>query len=246
MVHYHPGNSCDKCLEGGDHLTAVAQKTSLAATAANFAMYCSGVANVQTWGSPLMRHPRNEPFPEPLRTGSAAVLHIAATDNAFAAILEDGTVAAWGDHCYGGDCRQVEQQLFDVQIEGAEAAFAAIQHGHVVTWGAPHGGGDSRSVQHALLGVREIRSTTLATLGVSCQKFGDQFAKFYFKNLMQNYGRRIKPWQPKTCDRLQFKASFGAPSLQLGRAELTLAPGSGDGFTPVHVGAFKVKVWLTQ
>ena len=151
-------------LAGGEHLTVVAQKTSLAATAARFAMYCSGVAYVDTWGSAHMSRPGNEPFPEPLRNGTMAVLHISATDNAFAAILEDGTVVAWGDRSCGGDCSKVAWELVNVQqIEGAEAAFAAIQQdGHVVTWGAPHGGGNSRGVQNALVGVRAIRSTTLA------------------------------------------------------------------------------------
>ena len=79
-------------------------------------------------------------------------------------ILEDGTVVAWGDRSCGGDCSKVAWELVNVQqIEGAEAAFAAIQQdGHVVTWGAPHGGGNSRGVQNALVGVRAIRSTTLA------------------------------------------------------------------------------------
>ena len=137
-------------LEGGEHLTAVVQKTSLAATTAAR----SGVANVQTWGSQLIQRPENEPFPEVLRTGRA--------DNAFAAILEDGTVAAWGDPSCGGDCNREEWQL----MCGAEAAFAIQQDGHVLTWGAPHRDGDSRSVQNALVGVREIRSTTLAFAAV--------------------------------------------------------------------------------
>eukprot|EP00435_Cladocopium_sp_Y103_P031528 s2813_g8.t1 len=97
----------------GEHLTAVAQKTSLAATAANLAMYSTGAANVQCWGSTLLLRPGNEQFPETLRRGSAVVLHITATDHAFAAILEDGTVVAWGERCYGGKCSEVKSQLTD-------------------------------------------------------------------------------------------------------------------------------------
>ena len=33
---------------------------------------------------------------------------------AFAALLLDGSVCAWGDPAFGGDCQQVREQLVDV------------------------------------------------------------------------------------------------------------------------------------
>ena len=61
----------------------------------------------------------------------------AAMDSAFAAILADGSVVAWGDAYHGGDSSAVRDQLKDVQqIHATGRAFAAIlADGSVVTWG---------------------------------------------------------------------------------------------------------------
>ena len=78
---------------------------------------------------------------------------VQATHNAFAAILEDGSVVTWGDPDDGGDSSAVQDQLKSVrQVQATYAAFAAIlEDGSVVTWGHPGcGGGDSSAVQDQL------------------------------------------------------------------------------------------------
>ena len=62
----------------------------------------------------------------------------ASSDNAFAAILGDGSVVTWGLAGFGGDSRAVQGQLKNVQqIQANGGAFAAILgDGSVVTWGA--------------------------------------------------------------------------------------------------------------
>ena len=55
------------------------------------------------------------------------VEQIQATNSAFAAILQDGSVVAWGDQYWGGDSSAVQDQLKGVQkIQATDTAFAAI------------------------------------------------------------------------------------------------------------------------
>ena len=77
---------------------------------------------------------------------------IQATQRAFAAILADGSVVAWGLAEAGGDSSAVREQLRGVkQIQATWGAFAAIlADGSVVTWGAAESGGDSSGVQNVL------------------------------------------------------------------------------------------------
>ncbi|CAJ1453911.1 unnamed protein product [Effrenium voratum] len=79
------------------------------------------------------------------------VQEIQANMEAFAAILQDGSVVTWGEPGggRGGDSRLVREQLVRVrQIQASEQAFAAILHdGSVVTWGDSGYGGDSSQVQ---------------------------------------------------------------------------------------------------
>ena len=72
------------------------------------------------------------------------MLQIQATYGAFAAILEDGSVVAWG-WAHSGDSSAIQDELKGVQqIQGTGDAFAAIlEDGSVVTWGCPDSGGDS-------------------------------------------------------------------------------------------------------
>ena len=62
---------------------------------------------------------------------------IQATNMAFAAILADGSVIAWGNIDHGGDCSAVQDQLRNVQqIQATNTAFAAIlADGSVIAWG---------------------------------------------------------------------------------------------------------------
>ena len=71
------------------------------------------------------------------------VEHIRATSSAFAAILQDGSVVAWGDRSAGGDSSRVQDQLKNVEhIQATSKAFAAIlQDGSVIAWGDPQAGG---------------------------------------------------------------------------------------------------------
>ena len=84
--------------------------------------------------------------------------------SAFAALLGDGSVVAWGDDYNGGDSSAVQEQLRDVQqIQTSEKAFAAILgDGSVVTWGKANYGGDSSVVQSQLTNVQQIQSSAVA------------------------------------------------------------------------------------
>ena len=65
------------------------------------------------------------------------VQQVQATEEAFAAILEDGSVVTWGNAQFGGDGSAVRDQLKNVlQIQANNKAFAAIlSDGSVMTWG---------------------------------------------------------------------------------------------------------------
>ena len=81
---------------------------------------------------------------------------VQATGGAFAALLADGSVVAWGDPRGGGDCSAVRDQLRNVeQIQATARSFAAIlADGSVVSWGHGSFGGDSSAVQDQLKNVQ--------------------------------------------------------------------------------------------
>ena len=62
---------------------------------------------------------------------------IQAADEAFAAILADGSVVTWGNPDRDGDCFAVQDQLRNVrQIQAAKRTFAAIfADASVAAWG---------------------------------------------------------------------------------------------------------------
>ena len=70
----------------------------------------------------------------------------------FAAILDSGAVATWGDPRFGGDSSQVQELLVIVQqIQSTGFAFAAIlDSGAVVTWVDADGSDKSSQVQEPL------------------------------------------------------------------------------------------------
>ena len=82
-------------------------------------------------------------------------MQIQATDEAFAAILGDGSMVTWGNRGAGGDSSAVPDQLKGVQqIQASGEAFAAIlEDGSVITWGDSRRGGDSSAVQDHLRSV---------------------------------------------------------------------------------------------
>ena len=73
-------------------------------------------------------------------------------NSAIAAILSDGSVAAWGNRFCGGDTSAVQGQLRKVQqIQATERAFAALlEDGSVVAWGNPDFGGDNSAIVEQL------------------------------------------------------------------------------------------------
>ena len=82
---------------------------------------------------------------------------IQASYAAFAALLTDGSVVAWGGadagKDFGSDSAAVRDQLKGVQqIQASERALAAIMTDEsVVTWGDADFGGDSAAVQGQLI-----------------------------------------------------------------------------------------------
>ena len=97
-----------------------------------------------------------------LRTGDCLTLHIGRVqtgvgrnEEAFAAILGDGSVVTWGDSSV------VRERLKNVQqIQTTMYAFAAIlDDGSVVTWGDAESGGDSSVVREQLKNVQQIQAT---------------------------------------------------------------------------------------
>ena len=91
-------------------------------------------------------------------------VQVQAAVNAFAAILDDGSVVTWGHAEYGGDSSAVQDQLHNVrQIQSSEDAFAAIlSDGTVVAWGHAKHGGDSGAVQNQLKNVQHIQASARA------------------------------------------------------------------------------------
>ena len=83
---------------------------------------------------------------------SSGMCSVQGTGAAFAAILAEGSVVAWGHPGHGGDNSAVQDQLRNVQqVQGTRATFAAmLADGSVVTWGHPGRGGDSSAVQTQL------------------------------------------------------------------------------------------------
>ena len=89
---------------------------------------------------------------------------IYSNPRAFAAKLQDGGVATWGDSTNGGDSSYVSSELTSVDvIYSNEFAFAAKKlDGSVITWGYSASGGDSDSVNESLTSVDVIYSTWTA------------------------------------------------------------------------------------
>ena len=149
-----PEESLQAAVQEGEHLTAVAQRTILAASSVAFALWRCGDDQILAWGD--------------FESGGCGKLQLgnvqqvqSATNGAFAAILADGSVDAWGEPDYGGDCSAVQHQLRNVQqLQATNGAFAAIlEDGSVVAWGAPLYGGDYSAVQDQLINVQQIQRT---------------------------------------------------------------------------------------
>lgn len=120
-------------LQAGEVLTLQIRPVQIAATSSAFAT-CRGDGSAVSWSGS---------YPDTFRRLCQGVSHIQASQGAFAAILETGSVFTWGDPAYGGDSSSVQNQLRHVrEIQASQATFAAIlEDGSVVTWGPSHRGG---------------------------------------------------------------------------------------------------------
>ena len=97
--------------------------------------------------------------------GGHASAGIQSNFDAFAAILDNGSVAAWGNPVHGGYIgKTLRRRWRNVQcIQPTEWAFAALQQdGSVITWGQQDVGGDSRAVQPRLRDVQHIQASETA------------------------------------------------------------------------------------
>ena len=86
------------------------------------------------------------------------VVVLRATDAAFAALRDDGSVITWGDATTGGDSSALSEQLQDiVDVQATTGAFAASRsNGSVVTWGHDLCGGDSSCLHDQLKDVQQV------------------------------------------------------------------------------------------
>ena len=107
-----------------------------------------------------------------VRNGDSLTLHInraqaSATAGAFAAVIGDGSVVAWGDAHHGGNISVAQSKLKNVrQIQASSTAFAAILgDGSVITWGDAGSGGDSSAVQAQL---KNVSANPSHSLGLCC------------------------------------------------------------------------------
>ena len=79
-------------LEDGDHVTALAVEPILAASGGAFALCIRGGDRVVTWGRPAEGGDSSA-----VQGKLRGVQQIAATNQAFAAMLEDGSLVTWGN-----------------------------------------------------------------------------------------------------------------------------------------------------
>ena len=96
--------------------------------------------------------------------GVTGVVSVASTLSAFAALLNNGSIFAWGSPEFGGDASAVATQLAAggfVSVQATAYAFAALRaNGSTVCWGSSLGGGDCSSVP--LTGVQALYSSGAA------------------------------------------------------------------------------------
>ena len=156
----------DAGLEDGDHLTAVACQSQVAATAKAFALWCPGGDRIVSWGNQefegLISAFRDQLSVQVVQGPHRhKILFDGEQGTAFAAILADGSVVTWGHPDFGGDSFAVRGQLKNVQqVQATAGAFAAIlADGSVVTWGHPDRGGDSSAVRDQLRNVQQVQAT---------------------------------------------------------------------------------------
>ena len=78
--------------------------------------------------------------------------HLVASDQAFAALKDDGSVVTWGSAVFGGDSSAVASELQQnvVEVVAASSAFAARRRdGSVVVWGDHPSSENKNTQRHA-------------------------------------------------------------------------------------------------
>ena len=99
-----------------------------------------------------------------LYASAVGVRSVYSTTYAFAALKNDGSVAAWGDARYGGDSSAEDLDADVVEVYSNNYAFTALKSdGSVVAWGSSRYGGDNSKVAGNLGGgVKKVFSTDYA------------------------------------------------------------------------------------
>jgi hypothetical protein len=83
---------------------------------------------------------------------------------AFAALLNNGTVITWGRADIGGDSTTIKHKLVNIEfLYSNKSGFSALSHeGKVVTWGHWSLVDDSAKVQDQLVNIKNIYATSFA------------------------------------------------------------------------------------
>ena len=149
-----PNDSLQR-LEDGSTINAVVMQPQLVANLRAFALCCCD--QLITWGDQEFGGFCHRQFGE-------SIEGVQSSAAAFAVILSDHRVCAWGNPECGGDTSEVHEQLKNVQcLQATFKAFAAlVADGSVISWGDPKFGGDSDGVQDQLENVEEIASNAVA------------------------------------------------------------------------------------
>ena len=113
------------------------------------------------------------------------VQQVHTSDRAFAAILMDGSIVAWGDPASGGDISTVRDQLRHVQhVQATELAFAAIlgRRDQLLPGGDPDYGGwqfwSPRSAQKCAAGAGHICCVCCAPSRRICRYVGQSIPRW--------------------------------------------------------------------
>ena len=151
-----PEHSMEKAgIKNGDSILAVIYRPQMAASSMAFAVWTLADYPILTCG-----HFWSSAVSEAKRYWN--VQAIQATQKAFATILHNGRVSAWGEPDYGGCIEiDVDASLQIVRaIQATASAFAAVlADGLVVTWGDDAAGGDSASVASQLCDIQQIQAS---------------------------------------------------------------------------------------
>lgn len=147
-------------LQDGDLLYATVRNRPILATSS----HCNALILIDQEGSVKALERSRQAWGEnvpPSKMLLKDIRRLQISAGAAAAILPDGSVAAWGAPEYGGDVGTQLPKVLD--LESTQRAFAALcEDRTVVTWGAVDFGGDCSSVQEQLRGVRRLQSTQRA------------------------------------------------------------------------------------